>query len=74
MVLRVADQDILSRCRHCGALNPNPEKYVCWQCGEDLCCPDHKASVLRYDIYDISGDYWKCGDSACRKKYSRCSK
>jgi len=73
MVLRVEDQGVLSRCRKCGVLNPNPDKYVCWQCGEDLCCPEHKTSVLKYDIYDISGDYWKCRDSACRKKFSRCT-
>ena len=49
MILRVQDHGVLKKCWICGSLNPNPDKYVCWKCGDD--------SLSRYDIYNISGDF-----------------
>jgi ribosomal protein L37AE/L43A len=69
MVQQVQDKGILGRCRDCGALNPNPQKYVCWQCGESaLCCPSCQESpVLRYDIQK---DLWKCPSAGCGKTFA----
>jgi len=74
MVLRVEQYGVQARCRECGALNPNPDKLMCWHCGKDgLCCPNpshrRSASILRYDIL---GDFWKCWNTACRTKYTWC--
>jgi ribosomal protein L37AE/L43A len=66
MIVRVEEKGVLSRCRKCRYLNPNPEKDVCWNCGGTLTCPKHPKITLRYDI---DGDYWQCRLAACNKKY-----
>lgn len=69
MTLNVEKYGNLARCRLCGALNPNPEKHSCWQCGEhSLSCPSCEASpLLKYNIAD---DFWKCSNAGCGKKFA----
>lgn len=70
MIQQVQDKGILGKCRtgECGALNPNPQKLTCWQCGrQTLCCPScREAPILRYDI---GGEFWKCASAGCGKKF-----
>ena len=70
MLQRVQEKGIIAKCRErgCFALNPNPQKSTCWQCGkESLCCPGCKEEpFLRYDI---EKDFWKCPNTAHGKKY-----
>lgn len=54
MILRVQDHGVLKKCRICGSLNPNPDKYICWKCGKD--------SLIRYDIYNYSSDFDVVGE------------
>ena len=69
MIREVQNKGIMGRCRKCGALNPNPQQFVCWNCGKDsLCCPDCKeAPVLRYDI---EAGFWKCANTAHGATYT----
>jgi ribosomal protein L37AE/L43A len=69
MVQQVQDNGILGKCRLCGALNPNPQEYVCWQCGENsLCCPKCQESpILRYNIQK---NKWKCPSAGCGKEFA----
>lgn len=70
MLQWVQERGIMAKCRErgCFALNPNPQKSTCWQCGKDsLRCPGCKeAPILRYDI---EKDFWKCPNAAHSKKY-----
>lgn len=68
---RVQERGIMAKCREpgCFALNPNPQKAICWQCGRDsLRCPScREAPILRYD----SGkDFWKCPNASCSRKFA----
>jgi ribosomal protein L37AE/L43A len=69
MIQQVQDNGILGKCRLCGALNPNPQEYVCWQCGENsLCCPRCQESpILRYNIQK---NKWKCPNAGCGKEFA----
>jgi len=69
MIHQVEEIDIMARCRDCGALNPNPQKITCWQCGRHtLSCPRCRESpILRYYLKD---DYWKCPSAGCSKKFA----
>lgn len=69
MVRQVQNQGVMSKCRDgkCGALNPNPQKLICWKCQQGtICCP-RCGLVLRYDIEERS---WKCTKAGCRTAYS----
>ncbi|MBA7574108.1 Chaperone protein DnaJ [subsurface metagenome] len=72
MIQQVQDRGIMAKCRECGALNPNPKKPVCWHCGKDtLCCPYCQKRgqnlILRYNI---EGEFWKCSNAGCSKKFT----
>lgn len=69
MIQQVQERGIMAKCRECGALNPNPQKAVCWHCGRNtLCCPHcREAPILRYDI---ERDFWKCPNAGCGKKFA----
>lgn len=73
MIEQVQDKGILGKCRNCGAMNPNPQKTLCWRCGENsLCCPKCPGNlILRYHI---EGDYWKCPNTAHGAKFRIMSK
>lgn len=68
MIMGVDEKGILSRCRKCLALNPNPHLRRCWSCGGlFLECPDPRCRVpLKYNI---EGGYWKCMNNAHGKIY-----
>ena len=69
MLRQVEEKGILARCRACFALNPNPQKQLCWQCSKDtLRCPRCRESpFLRYEI---ELGIWKCPNAACGKKFT----
>jgi len=69
MIWLVQERGIMTKCRErgCFALNPNPQKTKCWQCGSDsLRCPTC-ATLL---IYNIENDIWKCMRADCSKKFA----
>jgi predicted RNA-binding Zn-ribbon protein involved in translation (DUF1610 family) len=73
MIMRAGERGMLGRCRKCFALNPNPQKRTCWNCGEDtLECPARLKdgtickTLLRYDI---EKNDWKCISAGCSKTY-----
>jgi len=72
MIQQVQDRGIMGKCRECGALNPNPQKSVCWHCGEDtLCCPHCQKRGQKLILrYNIEGEFWKCSNAACSKKFT----
>ena len=71
MLVRVEEKGILTRCRNCFALNPNPQKRVCWKMEEKDCVPD---SLLcpdcheGYLIYNINTNKKKCMKQGCKPK------
>ncbi len=69
MLKQVHEHGFLTKCRHCGALNPNPQgKYSCWHCGhDDFKCPFYSRcnSYLKYHLVE---HYWKCQNNACPGK------
>lgn len=69
MIQQVQERGIMARCRECGALNPNPQKITCWQCGKDtLRCPGcREAPILRYYI---EKDFWQCPNAVHGKKFA----
>jgi len=71
MLQRVQERGIMAKCREpgCFALNPNPQKTMCWQCGRDsLRCPScREAPILRYDV---GKDFWKCSNAKCSRKFA----
>jgi transglutaminase-like putative cysteine protease len=63
---QVQSRGIMCKCRECGALNPNPQVNVCWQCKKDtLTCPDC-GTILRYNI---ESEKWKCDLASCGKEF-----
>jgi ribosomal protein L37E len=73
MIQQVQDRGIMARCRECGALNPNPQKAVCWHCGKDtLCCPEcqQKRGMKLILRYNIERKRWKCPNTACGKEFA----
>ena len=69
MMQQVETKEIMTKCRDskCGALNPNPQKPICWKCKKDTFhCPVHKSLVLRYNIEE---NYWKCSLVSDSQKY-----
>jgi len=69
MLQAVEDRGIMAKCRYCFALNPNPQKTDCWQCGKDgLRCPGCEAKpFLRYSF---ETNRWKCPNAAHSKTYA----
>ena len=71
MLQRAQERGIMAKCREpgCFALNPNPQKTICWQCGRDsLRCPScREAPILRYDT---GKDFWKCPNASCSRKFA----
>ena len=66
MMKNAQENGMMTRCRSCFALNPNPQKRTCWDCGKDtLTCPACN-TMLRYDVED---GIWKCMRADCGKKY-----
>jgi curved DNA-binding protein CbpA len=71
MIMRADEKGILTRCRKCLYLNPNPQKRTCWHCGEDtLECPACKTLLH----YDIELNHWKCIRQGCNKTYKYLTK
>lgn len=71
MIQQVQERGIMAKCRECGALNPNPQKSVCWQCGKDtLRCPNPKCEAKPILRYYIKEDIWKCPNASCSKKFA----
>ena len=65
----VGEKGIIAKCRYCFALNPNPQKVECWQCGRDgLRCP--KCDAKPYLRYSIETNKWKCPNAACSKSFT----
>ena len=68
MLQAVEEKGIIAKCRYCFALNPNPQKVSCWQCGRDgLRCP--KCDAKPYLRYSIETNKWKCPNAACSKSF-----
>jgi len=69
MLQSVEEKGIMAKCRYCFALNPNPQKISCWQCGRDgLRCPSCDAKPnLRYSM---ETNKWKCPNAACSKSFA----
>ena len=62
----------MAKCRHvgCGALNPNPQNSVCWQCAEDtLRCAHPKCEAKPVLRYDITAELWKCPSAGCSRTF-----
>jgi ribosomal protein L37AE/L43A len=72
MIQQVQERGIMAKCRECGALNPNPKKPVCWHCGKDtLCCPHCQKRGQQFILrYNIEGEFWKCPNAGCSKKFA----
>ena len=69
----VGEKGIIAKCRYCFALNPNPQKVECWQCGRDgLRCP--KCDAKPYLRYSIETNRWKCPNAACSKSFAYVAK
>ncbi len=69
MLQSLEEKGIIAKCRYCFALNPNPQKISCWQCGRDgLRCPACDAKpCLRYSM---EKNKWKCPNAACSKSFT----
>lgn len=76
MIQQVQERGIMGKCRECGALNPNPQKKVCWHCGKDtLCCPDCQQRGMTLILrYNIERERWKCPNTAHGKEFALRSK
>ncbi len=73
MLEAAAKKGIMAKCRYCFALNPNPQKVSCWQCGRDgLRCPSCDAKP--YLRYSIETNRWKCPNAAHSKSFAYVSK
>jgi hypothetical protein len=64
----------LARCRNkeCLSFNPNPQKSLCWKCGQDtLSCPNCRVGRMNLLlIFDTENDVWRCQNTACGKKFA----
>ena len=73
MLQRVQEKELMAKCRSssCFALNPNPQKITCWQCGKDtLRCPNPKCEAKPILRYHIERNTWKCPNAGCSKTYA----
>jgi hypothetical protein len=68
MLKQVQDKGMMTKCRMCFSLNPNPQKITCWNCEKDgLSCPGcEEKPFLRYDL---TSDVWKCINNSHGKFY-----
>jgi len=72
MLGQVQERGLMAKCRHvgCGALNPNPQNSVCWQCAEDtLRCAHPKCEAKPVLRYDITAELWKCPSAGCSRTF-----
>ncbi len=55
---------VIKKCVQCGALNPNPEKLICWNCVHNIYdrCPNCGLPTLYFDL-DIN--LWRCSNAKC---------
>lgn len=55
---------VIKKCVQCGALNPNPEKLTCWQCGHNIYdrCPNCGLPTL---YFDLNTNFWRCSNAKC---------
>jgi len=67
LVRQAENNGVIKKCTKCGALNPNPEKFTCWQCGHNIYdrCPNCDLPTLHFDLDD---NYWKCANAKCYGK------
>jgi len=64
LVRQTENNGVIKKCVHCGALNPNPEKVTCWNCGHNIYdrCPNCGLPTLYFDL-DIN--LWRCANAKC---------
>jgi ribosomal protein L37AE/L43A len=67
LVRRTENNGVIKKCVHCGALNPNPEQIICWNCGHNIYdrCPSCGLPTL---YFDLNTNYWRCSNNYCSGK------
>ena len=67
LVRWVENNGVIKKCTHCGALNPNPEKLTCWNCGHNIY--DRCANCGLPTLYfDLDSNLWRCSNAKCYGK------
>ena len=67
LVRRTENNGVIKKCAQCGALNPNPEKFTCWNCGRNIYdrCPNCGLPTLHFDL---DSNLWRCASARCYGK------
>ena len=67
LVRRTENDGVIKKCAECGALNPNPDKLICWKCGRAIYdrCPSCGLTTL---YFDLDTSHWRCANNYCSGK------
>jgi ssDNA-binding Zn-finger/Zn-ribbon topoisomerase 1 len=67
LVRQTENNGIIKKCVQCGALNPNPKKLICWNCGHSIYdrCPNCGLPTLHFDL---DSNLWRCANARCHGK------
>jgi len=67
LVRRTENNGVIKKCVHCGALNPNPKVFDCWNCGHSIYdrCPSCGLPTL---YFDLNTNCWRCSNNYCSGK------
>jgi len=69
LVRQAENNGVIKKCVNCGALNPNPEKFVCWNCKHNIYdrCPNPSCGLPTL-YFDLEDNCWKCSNAICYGK------